>query len=136
MHELDEKKIIVSEATSLLNLAKTHSGGRVLLEFPQLTQREAAYWESRINAQRDDCGCSLGAKFLLVGAVLYCFSLWITPQDFLLDIWVRVLLGVPVALIAAGIGKGTGLFLARVKLQKTLTRLSFRLITQSEPEVQ
>ena len=124
MPQLDQKKIIVSDAKSLFSLTKAHARGRVLIDLPQLTQRETSEWETRINSHRDDCGCSMGAKFCLVSTVLYYLHLFILPRDFLMGIWPRVILGVPVALIAAGAGKGLGLLFARMRLKRTITQLS------------
>lgn len=123
MPQLDQNKIIVSDAESLLRLTKDHARGRVVLDLPVLTQQETREWETKINSYRDDCGCSMGAKFCLASTVLYYLHLFFLPRDFLLGIWPGVILGVPVALIAAGAGKGIGLLFARKKLQRTINEL-------------
>ena len=73
----------------------------VCLEIAGLSEDQTARWESAVNQYLNECGCSLGAKFALLGmavSVLYQFtysswSFWRLPVFFGRSLALAVMVG-------------------------------------------
>ena len=90
--------------------------------------------ESVINRYRSDCGCKMGAGFLIASAitqsVLAIVHLPKTPAE----IFKVLFFLVASAIIAALIGKGIGIWWARWKYFQCLNKLFLTLRENEEPE--
>jgi hypothetical protein len=73
------KVVVVHFADELNNFIKArhHKGSCVVLQIPGLPAEQASGWESQLNRLLKECGCSLGAKSVLLAvalSVVYQFS--------------------------------------------------------------
>jgi hypothetical protein len=121
------KGIVVIRSSADLNRF-THSGPRknlrILLEIPGLPAEKTAAWETALNEQLRQCGCSLGAKFVVLGlalAVAYQFLVSTWQPSHLLAFLLRTLAFMLVGGIA---GKVLGLSLARKRITEIEERLA------------
>ena len=115
---------LIRNAASAASALKLRRETVVKIKIPGLDADVAARLESSINASLSECGCQLGALFLIVAvaaAAVYNVMQW------------RVVSGAPIATIgteliiafvASGIGRAAGLARARHGLRKTLSQVS------------
>src|SRR5436305_444953 len=94
-----------------------------ILQLPRLSAAENQLWTQRLRDVADDCGCSMGAKFVAGYAVLLPFFAWSAVA---VRHWsgIATIAASFVALIAvAGAGKAAGRALARARLRRAVDDL-------------
>ena len=78
-----------------------------------------------MNSLRGECGCSMGTWFLVAALVLYA-GFWLLFLHSFVALWQAILLGAVVLFLALGMGKFTGVRLARFKLHGVIRELRAR----------
>lgn len=91
---------------------------------------EAEYWVSRIRSLSRECGCSLGARFMVAALVLYPAA-WLWTLRSFLAIWQALLVAAAVVFSAMGLGKLLGVLFARLRLRRVARQLQVRLAAAS-----
>jgi len=85
-----------------------------------------------VNRHRSDCGCAMGARFLIMALATHlALALWHRPTN-LRGVVSTVLAIFGSAVLAALIGKGVGVLWAHRQYRQSLERLSFA-ICPAEP---
>jgi hypothetical protein len=108
----------------------------IRLELPGIPADEAEMWQARLNAYRNDCGCSTGAIFtcLALGAVLVYVAVCALSMP-LADTLRATGVGALVIVLGGAAGKLVGLLVARLKFKRACGKLLMLLrqhgITQS-----
>lgn len=96
---------------------------RIALKMSDMRPEERSDWEYRLNRDYNACGCESGA-IMLVAALAVYVSYLATRQDLLVShpLWLGVI-GLAIALLSTGIGKGIGMVIARFRLKKSIEGL-------------
>jgi hypothetical protein len=105
------------------------------VELPTLPAAERREWESRLHTLLGACGCEVGAICLLLAVVGYAAWAILGGSLPVSSVMGTVLLGVVVAVLAATLGKGIGLAIARFRLARAVDRLAPRLQGHSREAV-
>lgn len=92
---------------------------------------EAARWVERLDELQDECGCTVGARFFFTALVGYPVIWYWLLRPRLPSLWYAALVGVVVIFIAAGLGKLTGILLARRSLRLAIRSLQARVTEQT-----
>ena len=88
---------------------------------------EAARWIEKLDKLQNECGCTVGARFLFAALVIYpAVWYWLLRPRFS-SLWYAALIGVAVLFLAAGLGKLTGILIARYRLRRVIRNLQARL---------
>lgn len=89
----------------------------VLVRIPGASAEQVLAWESELNEQLRECGCSLGAKFASMTLLLLVLWQFIHPvwNIYHLCFWLLRTMGV--AFAAGGVGKLLGLTWAKYKIR-------------------
>lgn len=88
---------------------------------------EAALWIDKFDELENECGCAVGARFFFAALLAYS-AIWywlIRPNH--ASLWYGALIGFVVLFLAAGLGKLTGILIARSSLRRTARSLLARL---------
>lgn len=97
----------------------------VLVRVRSLSRQEAEPLRARVQRDRQECGCSLGAAAMIVAfaatACLLAPHVALTPASVVLRILPLSLLA---AFAGAGAGKATGILLARRRLRRDIGQLA------------
>ncbi|TAK91028.1 MAG: hypothetical protein EPO06_06845 [Burkholderiaceae bacterium] len=114
--------------------AKWYSKRPIALRLPELTEADAFAISERLNRQRSDCGCSLGAKGMVCAFVVTAAGL-ITHYGFFTTalLW-RLPILLAATLFFAGLGKALGIAAARRRLQMEIDILFDCLTNQTQKE--
>jgi hypothetical protein len=93
----------------------------------QLPPGEAARWATKLEELRKECGCAVGARFFVATLVIYpaVWYLFLRPE-FPSPLY-ATLVGVALTVLAAALGKMTGLLFARRRLRLALRSLQARI---------
>jgi hypothetical protein len=131
--------VIVRNVDDLKTLSRSpllYSRKPLTFRLPELSASEAEALSSRLNQARSECGCSLGAKCMIVGALatlawlsarygfLTAAFFWRLPWAFLCTV------------VSAGAGKAVGLLSARRHLHREIGLLLLNTPTYSQGELQ
>ena len=94
---------------------------RYAVHAPELSPEENARWTGRLNDLAEECGCAMGARFVVAYLVAAPFAVWPAVGRHSIAM---TLVGVVVGLfIAAAAGKAAGIAIARVRLTRSLDQL-------------
>lgn len=100
----------------------------IILAAPGMSPEDIAQWQQKLTALRSACGCGTGTAFVFIAGATYLvyviLSALATHHSF--SLWhflIRLLLIIPILLVAAGIGKAVGLAVAQIRFKKACSRL-------------
>jgi VIT1/CCC1 family predicted Fe2+/Mn2+ transporter len=93
---------------------------------------EAARWVERLDELRDDCGCAVGARFFFATLLAYPAAWYLLLRAALPTPWHAVPAGLVLLFLAAGLGKLTGVLIARRRLRLATLSLQARLAGRTE----
>lgn len=100
----------------------------IRLEFPALSEKERALWEVRLNAYKNDCGCSTGAAFCCITLITVAVLVFITALSSPIAFTIRVVALGTIAIFFSGlVGKALGLTIARLKFRRGCAKLLKRM---------
>jgi len=85
----------------------------LLLQLPELSAEESTAISERINHDLNECGCSLGAKFMISALLLVVGWLFTQPLMFSPALLWQLPLMLAIVVAAAGTGKMMGISRAR-----------------------
>lgn len=117
-------KLIIRTRSELVTLSKFHRFSlmprheSIILEFGELTKDEKTSWEKKLTRLYNDCGCSLGAVFLLCSLVSFAVHFILFPLWSILHILEYVLITVFSSVIASFAGKVLGILMGHIRFQK------------------
>ena len=77
----------------------------------------------QIESLEAECGCALGARFLVAAILLYLVIWHFLLRPIIPSMWLAVPMGVAVSLLAVGVGKFTGILMARFRARRLKARL-------------
>lgn len=96
----------------------------IRFEIPGMSEKENDSWQVRLNAYKNDCGCSTGAAFcciaLIVVIVLVCITAFSSPITSTLKV---VAFGMVAIFLIGLVGKMLGLFIARLRFKRGCAKL-------------
>jgi hypothetical protein len=78
---------------------------------------------SQIKTLQGECGCALGARFLIVAILLYLAVWYFLLRPMNPSIWLAIAIGVPALILSVGVGKFTGILMARFRARRLKARL-------------
>jgi hypothetical protein len=84
---------------------------------------EAARWIEKLDKLQNECGCTVGARFFFTALLVYPAVWYWLLRPRLSSLWYAALIGVVVLLLAAGLGKLTGILIARYRLRGAIQSL-------------
>jgi hypothetical protein len=122
-HPDDSAPLMLRTADDLHALKKSrllYSKRPLVICIPGLSTDEAEALCSRLDRHRRDCGCSLGAKSMVLGVLVALAWLWFSYGTMTAAFCWRLPLLIPIGLGCAGIGKAIGLSVARRRLARDL----------------
>ena len=125
-HFYSQSPIVIHDLESLRSLSKPkrfRASEPIIIDLPELPLHEAEALSARINGYRNECGCSLGAKFAAAGLGLVTAWLWMSDGIFTMTYLWRLPLAFIFLLLCAGFGKSLGIALARRRLRLELNQL-------------
>lgn len=125
---------LIRNAASAASALKVRRETVVRIKIPGLDPDVAARLESSINASLSECGCQLGALFLVVAvttAAVYNVMQWRAVSEAPIATIGTELI---IAFVASGIGRAAGLARARHGLRKTLSEVSHLIPEQGAKE--
>src|SRR6267142_1541998 len=106
------------DVESLLQLGSDRGRLSVFVQISGLPREKSLEWEVKLNSFLHECGCSLGAKFVIL-ALAVSILLQSFQSSWAIIHWPGFLLRTLAAAFAAGgIGKLIGIGVARVQLKK------------------
>ena len=91
---------------------------------------EAARWIEKLDKLQGECGCDIGARVFFAALVIYPAVWYWLLRPRLSSLWYAALIGVVVLFLAAGLGKLTGILVARFRLRRAIHTLQARLTEQ------
>lgn len=119
-----------SDLVNFLSSNELHSREPVLLEFKDGEEAKFMPWEHALNSLKNECGCSLGAKFTIVALLL---SIFVLIQAFVSS-FLQGLLAIAFVFVAvilsAILGKSIGLLIARIKRERLGKQILQTLLSQ------
>ena len=121
--------LVISEVGQLraLSAMPTFTPTRpVVLKIDGLDEAEAFTIAEKLNRDRTDCGCSMGARVMTTGFLTALVVLAVLYGPFTLDLFVRLPIAVGVAFISAVAGKFAGILLAHRRARRDIERLETR----------
>ncbi|HEY8094883.1 MAG TPA: hypothetical protein VIE65_02160 [Methylobacter sp.] len=118
---------VVNHPDSLLQIVKAAVVKKVVLQLPSLAPNEISYWENRLTAEKNACGCGEATAFLLLMLVAQA-SLFFSGSSLLPEsTLVASLYCVTLALMSIGIGKAFGRYRASSRLKRSVHELILAL---------
>ena len=118
--------MVVTDFESLRNLSGPplfRANEPLIIEVPGLPPDETAALTARLTAYRNECGCALGARCMVAGFAVTLT--WFAIADG--GVTIKFLWHLPFAFVAAflgaGLGKFSGIVIARRRLRWELTQL-------------
>jgi len=123
----------VQQLRALGELKAFRSRQALVLELPELSSTAAFAVAERLNALRRECGCSLGAKFMVVSFVLSAAWL-LKTYGFGVAVFWRAPIAVLAAIFFAAIGKLIGLALARRNFHREVKLLVMQMTEKKRKE--
>jgi hypothetical protein len=118
----------IDELRSAIYTPIFYSKRSLMLQLPGLSIEESFAVSERLNQYRNECGCSLGAKFMATACVLT--AAWLLTQPDLVSfalLW-RLPLTLVIVIMAAGFGKLTGIKIAHRQARREVEFLLNSLI--------
>jgi hypothetical protein len=95
----------------------------LLLRIAGMDESEALAATERLNADRAECGCSLGARAMTAGFVLALVLLALEYGAFTVGLLVRLPVAFAAAFVAAIVGKVFGIALGRRRARREVRRI-------------
>ena len=117
---------VIGDLAELRAFARTReftSSRPVVLAFPEIPAADAFAVAERLNRDRAECGCSLGAKAMTAGFVLTLGALMVGYGPFALGFLERSPLALAGAFAFAAVGKVTGIALGRRRAHREVSRI-------------
>lgn len=90
------------------------------MELSGVEHDDAKAIAARLNAYREECGCSLGAKCLAAGVCIAITWLVAASDGFSLHLFVRLAAALVFAVVCSGAGKALGILAARRRLRREI----------------
>lgn len=91
---------------------------------------EAAQWIEKLDELQNECGCDAGARSFFATLLLYPAAWYWLLRPRLSSLWYALVIGVVVLFLAGGLGKLTGILIARYRLRRAVHGLQARLAKQ------
>jgi hypothetical protein len=112
-----------SDIEVLWQRRKSYRQTFAFIRVPRLAQGESRQLEARVNSYLRECGCSLGAKFMLLG--FFVSTVWqFVDRAWSLAYWPGFLLRTfLVVLLAGAFGKSVGLMRAKFGMRRVVGRV-------------
>jgi hypothetical protein len=117
---------VVADIAELRAFSRTRdftSSRPLVLEVPEMPIGEAFAVGERLNRDRAECGCSLGAKAMTGGFVLTLGALMVSYGPFTLAFLERLPLALAAAFAFAAVGKVMGIGLGRRRARREVSRI-------------
>ena len=117
---------MVADVANLRAFASTRefaSTRPVVLDLPGMSRSEAFAVGERLNRDRAECGCSLGATAMSAGFALALGILMLRYGPFTLALLTRVPIAIAVAIVFAALGKFAGITLGRRRARRDVVRI-------------
>jgi hypothetical protein len=117
---------VIADLAELRAFARTRdftSSRPVVLEVPEIPAADAFAVAERLNRDRAECGCSLGAKAMTAGFVLTLGALMVGYGPFALGFLERSPLALAGAFAFAAVGKVTGIAMGRRRARREVSRI-------------
>jgi hypothetical protein len=106
---------------------------QLVLDVEGLPDKDVKSWQTELSRYYFACGCEFGSVVLLVALLSYVIAVAVASHGFETATWRDLVGGVVVCVIAAGVGKLTGLLYARYRLRMTARSIIARLnVTQPQ----
>lgn len=102
----------------------------LVLRMPGLTEPEALAAAERLNADRAECGCSLGARAMTVAFLVTLALLMLGYGAFTLALLARLPIALAAGVAFAMLGKAIGIAMGRRRARREVARI---LATASHP---
>jgi hypothetical protein len=118
--------VVIADAAELRAFAASRefaSRRPVVLELPGMSQPDAFSAGERINRNRADCGCSLGASMMFTGLVLALAVLTLRYGVLTTALLERLPLAIVTAMVFAALGKTGGVALGRHRARGEVMRV-------------
>ncbi len=115
----------ITNQTELKSLMtdKKFSHELVKLELAGIKDEELVSWQMKLNSYINECGCSMGAKFMQGSVALYLVIILVWPDIIVMSILNKLLVGFGVLILGAIAGKIIGLSMARIMFKKSCRQL-------------
>ena len=114
---------VVNHPDQLLQILDEVVGKKIVLQLPSLAPNEISYWENKLTAEKNACGCGEGTAFLLIMlatlAILIFSGSPLLPKNTI----ATALLCAAFAFMSIASGKTFG----RYRAARRLTRLIYEL---------
>jgi len=121
---LENKLIEIKNLTQLPTIFQRKSNGHIVLSLDFLKPIETFYFQSKINRYYNDCGCSIGALFILLSTPTYViYTCFFSNYNWVISTKLGV--GMFVFLGSAIIGKLIGIYYSRLQLKKTIRHIKW-----------
>lgn len=104
----------------------------LILRIPGMAEPEALAAAERLNADRAECGCSLGARAMTLAFVVTLALLMLGYGVFTLALLVRLPITLAVGVVFAMLGKAVGIAMGRRRARREVARV---LANASQPIV-
>ena len=117
---------VIADLAELRAFARTReftSNRPVVLAVPEIPAADAFAVAERLNRDRTECGCSLGAKAMTAGFVLTLAALMVGYGPFALAFLERSPLALAAAFAFAAVGKVIGIAMGRRRARREVSRI-------------
>ncbi|SRR5258708_382755 len=95
----------------------------IVLTIQELDTTALTSWQTRLNKLYHECGCSLGATFLLAALAIYLFFAIPTPHFSFALFLGKLILGIIIVFISGTAGKFLGVGIARIRFKTACKHL-------------
>jgi hypothetical protein len=121
--------IIIKSKSDLRGLLVDNKSPKELikLEIRGLTEDELVSWQTKLNSFVNECGCSLGAKFMLGFVTIYLAIIVVWPNLIAETLLYKILIGFAILISGAIIGKVMGITMAKINFRKSCKQLMMGL---------
>lgn len=117
---------VINDAVQLREFAGTPafaSNRPLILRIPGLTEPEALAAAERLNADRAECGCALGARAMTVAFVVALALLMHSYGAFTLALLARLPIAIAAGVAFAMVGKAVGIAQGRHRARREVARI-------------
>ena len=111
---------LVNHPDHLLQIMNAPVVNKLVIQLPYLTPNEISYWENRLNAEKNACGCSEGTAFLLIMLAVQVILIFTKSPLLPESTVVTLFLCTALAFMSIGIGKVFGRYRAKSRLNRSI----------------
>jgi hypothetical protein len=121
--------ITIKSKTDLQGLLADNRSQKELtkLEIKGLSDDELLSWQIKLNSFVNECGCSLGAKFMFAFVAIYLAIIVVWPDLIVQGLLYKILIGIAIFFSGAIIGKVIGIKMAKINFRKSCKQLMVKL---------